>query len=83
MQLMDQKQAKDMKIYRVLILKRGHDIGSLKIIALNDSQVMRITNNLIQQKAQINSAVLNFRILDLGSFPYKGQEARVLSREGV
>ena len=80
---MASESGKDIKIYRILVLKRGHDIGSLKIIAKDDSAAMRIAAAVTKGTSACEGVGLTFRMLDLCSLPYKGQIEKVLSREGV
>jgi len=72
-----------MKIYRVLALKRGHDIGSLKIIAKDESSAIRCAISVLKLTPGCEAPCVSLRLLDLATFPYKGYPAKVLNREGV
>lgn len=80
---MDIDQIEQWQIYRILVLKRGQDIGSLKIIAKNSSSAFRIAREVVQQSDRVKSEITSLRMLELGRLIYSGGNDRVLSREGV
>lgn len=71
------------QIYRILIFKRGQDIGSLKIIAQNESSAYKIARNAINQSVKLRTTLISLRLLMLQRLPYSIGQDRVLQSEGV
>ena len=75
--VMQLPKQENFKIYRVLVLIRGHDIGSLKVLAKSVSQASLRAEQLLQSKLR------NFelRLLELGTITSANQEPKILESE--